>query len=356
MQVSHHACGFPGVAGHSQDMLSGGQAIEVMRRNLFISALAIPALLACGDLQSIFRAGSSESAQVAELAQVMFIGGGVIFTFVMLLAGASLFGPESLRAALGQHRFILAGGVAFPVVVLSTLLVYSLLPAAALVRADEPDLRIEVVGELWWWRVRYIDNAGASVVELANEIRIPTGRTVELGLSTADVIHSFWVPGLAGKIDMIPGRVNKKTLRAAEPGVFRGQCAEYCGAQHANMALYVVALKPDEFDAWLAAQTRPANLPSEPLTLTGREAFFANDCSRCHTIRGTAAAGSEGPDLTHAGSRLSLAAGLLPNTVGAFGGWIAGSAHLKPGNRMPSFDGLSSDELRALAAYMESLQ
>lgn len=294
---------------------------------------------------------------VAELAQAMFIGGGLIFVVVMVLACAALFGPASLRLALGQHRFILAGGVVFPVIVLSALLVYSLLSSAALGRADEPaDLRIEVVGELWWWRVRYIDDAGARIVESANEIRIPAGRTVELSLATANVIHSFWVPNLAGKIDVIPGRVNRKIVQAAAPGVFRGQCAEYCGAQHANMALYVVALAPDEFDAWLAAQTGPANEPSDVLTLSGREVFLANDCGRCHTVRGTAAAGVEGPDLTHAGSRLSLGAGLLPNTVGAFGGWIVGSEHLKPGNRMPSFDGLSSDELRAIAAYMESLQ
>lgn len=314
-------------------------------------------LAAHGETQSAFRPGSAASAQIAELGSVMFIGAGLIFAAVIALAVIALFGPQALRGAIRRNGFIIAGGIAFPVVALSALLVYSLLSSSTLVRAGAPaDLRVEVRGELWWWRVRYLDPAGATVLETANELRIPAGRQVELLLTTSDVIHSFWVPELGGKTDMIPGHVNRQRLQADAPGVFRGQCAEYCGSQHAHMAFYVVALPPQEFDAWKAAQAGPAQPPSTALLLRGREVFLANDCIECHTIRGTPAAGTKGPDLTHVGSRLSLAAGMLPNRTGAFGGWIAASQHIKPGNKMPAFDQLPSADLRALAAYMESLQ
>lgn len=328
-----------------------------MHRSLSVAMLAAIPLVANGNNQSAFHPKGNDSILIAELGGVMFIGAGAIFIVVMAFAAAALFGPESLRRVLRQRSFIIAAGIAFPVIALSALLVYAFLTSAALVRANEPpDVRIEVIGEMWWWRIRYIDAMGNRIMETANEIRIPAGRTVELSLTTADVIHSFWVPNLGGKTDMIPGHVNKQRLIAKEPGVFRGQCAEYCGAQHANMAFDVVALTPEAFDAWLAAQTAPARIPSGALARQGMQAFLENDCGKCHAIRGTTATGKDGPDLTHAGSRLSLAGAALPNTVGAFGGWIAASQHIKPGNKMPSFDRLSAEDLRALAAYMESLQ
>lgn len=231
--------------------------------------------------------------------------------------------------------------------VLSALLVYSLLATVCMAGAGEsPAARIEIAAELWWWRVSYLDEAGNTIMETANEIHLPAGRPVEIRLVSRNVIHSFWIPGHA----------NTMRLRAEAPGIFRGQCAEYCGAQHANMALHAVAQSPEEFEAWLAAQTLPARQLRDPVLQRGRHLFLVQDCARCHTVRGTPAAGRDGPDLTHAGSRHSLAAGLLPNTVGGFGGWIAASRHLKPGNKMPSFDQLPAEDLRALAAYMESLE
>ena len=334
-----------------------------MRRHFSLAVLALIPLAAHGNMQSALHPAGKDAGLTADIGNVLFIGGAAIFAGVMGLAAMALFGPDRFRHALARRKLIIAGGIAFPVLVLSALLVYTLLASVTLVRAGAPpDLRIEVVGEMWWWRVRYLDRNGNQVMETANEVRIPTGQSVELSLSTADVIHSFWVPNLAGKTDMIPGTVNRLRIAADAPGIFRGQCAEYCGAQHANMAFNVVALPPQEFDAWLGHQSRPATHSSDlsdPLdaqALRGLQVFFTSDCAKCHTVRGTAAAGKDGPDLTHVGSRLSLAAAVLPNSIGAFGGWIAASQHIKPGNKMPSFDRLSAEDLRALAAYMESLQ
>lgn len=290
-------------------------------------------------MQSVLSAHGPDAAIIAEISWVLFVGGAIIFAAVMAIAGYALFGSK--REVFSSNKLIVGGGIVFPVVTLSALLVYSLVRAAAL-HPEEPDaLRIEVVGEQWWWRVRYPD------FETANEIRIPVGRAVRLELKSADVIHSFWVPALAGKLDMIPGRTNVLRVRAERAGEFRGQCAEYCGGPHAFMALYVVALEPDAFAQWAEKQRQSA--PKE-------NPLFVAHCGACHTVRGTAAAGARGPDLTHVGSRLTIGAGLLPNNAGALAGWIASSQHLKPGNLMPSFETFSGAELRELAAYLEGLK
>lgn len=328
-----------------------------MQWKIFLSAFAVMPLQAAANIQSALHPRGKDAFLIADIGALMFVGGGAIFAGVMLLAALAIFGPAPLRRTLNGRGLVIAGGIAFPVIVLSALLVYSLLVSASLVRAgDPPDVRVEVVGELWWWRVRYLDPTGNRLFETANEIRLPAGRIAELTLTTADVIHSFWVPNLAGKTDMIPGHVNKQRLHPSSPGIFRGQCAEYCGAQHAKMAFDVVVLPADQFDAWLARQAAPAPLPANPATRRGMQVFFDNGCAKCHAIRGTPAEGTGGPDLTHAGSRLSLGAATLPNSVGAFAGWIVASQHIKPGNEMPSFDRLAPEDLRAVAAYMESLQ
>lgn len=322
----------------------------------FASLSAVPVLARAG-IQSAFDPKGKDAAQILEITWVLFVGGGLIFTAVMLLALLALFGPPGVRAALGRHAWIIGGGIAFPVVVLSALLVYTFIAASRMVQAQEPAAaRIEVSGELWWWRVRYLDEGGKTLFETANEIRIPAGQPVDFTLVSDNVIHSFWVPNLAGKIDMIPGHVNKQRMQADAPGVFRGQCAEYCGAQHARMAFYVVAHTAQEYAAWVAAQRRPAGNPDDPLLRRGKELFLNNRCGLCHTVRGTPANGRLGPDLTHVGSRLSIAAGILPNGQGAIAGWITGSQHLKPENKMPAFNQFSGEDLRALSAYMESLQ
>ncbi len=318
--------------------------------------LSLPAIAHAG-MQSAFDAKGNDAEQILEIAWILFAGGGLIFGVVMVLGLLALFGPASLRDSLGRRAWIIGGGVAFPVIVLSALLIYTFMAATRMVQAHDPAaVQIEVTGELWWWRVKYLDGAGNTILETANEIRIPAGQSVDLKLVSDNVIHSFWVPNLAGKIDMIPGHVNKLRLQADAPGQFRGQCAEYCGAQHARMAFHVVAHAPDEFAAWLEAQKQPAAKPADQMLERGEALFLNNRCGLCHTVRGTPAEGRLGPDLTHVGSRLSIAAGTLPNGQGTIAGWITGGQHIKPGNKMPAFNQFSGEELRALSAYMESLQ
>jgi cytochrome c oxidase subunit 2 len=248
----------------------------------------------------------------------------------------------------------------FPGVVLAALLAHT---AARTVALDDalPDAEpvISVTAHSWWWQVRYRAADGSEVL-LANEVHVPAGRPVTLGLASADVIHSFWVPQLAGKIDMVPGRVHRLRLQADRPGVYRGQCAEFCGAQHARMALLVVAHEPADYERWLAAQARPAAAPTDALAERGRAVFEAQRCSACHTVRGVAdglASLELGPDLTHLGSRRQIAAGTRPLDRESLAAWIADPQQWKPGARMPSYgDRLDDGSLRALAAYLAGLE
>jgi cytochrome c oxidase subunit 2 len=226
---------------------------------------------------------------------------------------------------------------------------------AVVQRPSDPALSIDVTAQRWWWDVRYRAPTPSESFTTANEIHIPVGRPVELILGSVDVIHSFWVPNLQGKKDLIPGQVNTLYLQADRPGVFRGQCAEFCGLQHANMALYVVAEPPDAFAQWQAQQRRPAPEPQTDQQRRGRDVFMASSCVLCHAINGTSAGGVTGPNLTHVASRLSLAAGTLPNTPGHLAGWIVDPQMLKPGNNMPP-NLLSPDELQALLSYLETLR
>lgn len=307
-------------------------------------------------VQSALHPGSEDAGRIVEISWVLFIGAALIFLLLLAMLFLALAGPPALRRLLGRRSVIIGAGIAFPVIVLSALLVYALNAASSMVRAGtQPVLRIEVIGEMWWWRLRYLDHDGRTMFETANDIRIPSGLPVEFVLKSDNVIHSFWVPNLAGKLDMVPGHVNRLRVQANEPGVFRGQCAEYCGAQHAKMMFDVQAMAPDAFQTWLASQRQPAREPADARLRSGKQTFM-QACAQCHAIRGTQAAGTLGPDLTHIGSRLSLAAGVLPNNAGTLAGWIAASQRIKPGNHMPSFDQLSGEDLRAVAHYMESLQ
>jgi cytochrome c oxidase subunit 2 len=251
---------------------------------------------------------------------------------------------------------IIGGGAVVPTLVLAVLVVYGLAPIPALL-APAPDgsLKISVSGEQWWWRVRYELSEGGAVA-LANEIRLPVGRPVEFRLESPDVIHSFWIPSLAGKIDMIPGRVTRLALTPTKVGVFRGACAEYCGTSHALMSFYVVVEEQEAFERWLAAQQAPAAAPSAPDAASGQELFLANGCGACHMIRGTPARGVVGPDLTHIGSRVSIGAGILPNNAETLMRWIARTDHVKPAVIMPAFGMLPQKDLQALARYLEGLK
>ncbi|HZU89343.1 MAG TPA: cytochrome c oxidase subunit II, partial [Stellaceae bacterium] len=221
-------------------------------------------------------------------------------------------------------------------------------------KGGPPALTIHVIGHQWWWEVRYDSRNTGRGFETANEIHIPTGQPVRVELTSVDVIHSFWVPQLSGKMDLIPGQQNETWIEADRPGLYRGQCAEYCGLQHAHMALAVVAQPQQQFDGWWANQLKGAPAPQTPLEAEGRVQFIAH-CGICHTVDGTAAMGRFGPNLSHLMSRSTIAAGTLPNTIGYLSGWISDPQHVKPGNLMPELD-LSGPQLTAIRNFLETLK
>lgn len=297
---------------------------------------------------------AGEAARAIEtVSWVLIVGAAVIFTGVMLLLGWAL---RRGGGPLHARRWILGGGILFPGAVLAALFAWSLPMSPAWKPVPPPGaLVVAVTGHMWWWEVRYRDAAGLEVAT-ANELHIPVGRPVYLALASADVIHSFWVPSLAGKMDMVPGRLQHLLLSADRPGRWSGPCAEFCGEQHARMVLQVVARPPAEFDAWLAAQAAPAPSTGTPQQQAGREAFLANRCDACHAVRGVSASSRLGPDLTHVGSRLQLGAGTLPNDAQARRQWIAHVQQLKSGARMPSYERLDAATLEAIAEWLGSLR
>lgn len=322
-----------------------------------ICLLAVLPAAAHAQIAALEPAGDL-AAQTLAITNVLFIGGGLLFAAVMLVLGIAMLGPPPLRAALSHRRWLVGAGIVFPVVVLSGLLVYTFRAASAMVTGQQAPAaaRVEVAAELWWWRVRYLDERGNALFETANEIRIPAGEPVQLELVSENVIHSFWVPALAGKIDMIPGRVNRMRLRATAPGTYRGQCAEYCGGQHTKMALHVVALTRDEYAGWFAQRRARTAGAGERPAAAGRDLFARSGCGLCHAVQGTAAAGTIGPDLTDVGGRAWLAAGTLRNTGDNMARWISDSQALKPGSRMPAYRQFSAEELAALSDYLGSLR
>ncbi|MGE3176075.1 MAG: cytochrome c oxidase subunit II [Vicinamibacterales bacterium] len=317
---------------------------------------AVFGLCGCGGVQSALAPAGRDAERIAVLFWWMTAGALVVWAAMIAIALHYSRRSPAQRNHRRDRTLIIGGGVLVPTVTLTALLVYGLamLPDAVS-RAPDGSLLVDVLGEQWWWRVRYEHPAGRSV-ELANELRLPVGRPVQLRLHSDNVIHSFWVPSLAGKMDMIPGRVTYLTIRPTSTGVFRGACAEYCGTSHALMAFFTEVVSGPAFDRWLDEQARPAGAPMEALTSRGADGFLAHGCAACHTIRGTSADGVIGPDLTHVGSRLSLGAGILDNDAAAFRRWIAGTEHVKPGVHMPAFGMLPEEELRALTAYLEWLQ
>lgn len=251
---------------------------------------------------------------------------------------------------------IIAVAVAATVVVLAWFMGATLYAERQLASLETKNpLTLTVTGRQWWWDVRYEDATPSNEFHTANEIHIPVGRPVHLRLFSADVIHSFWVPNLHGKRDLIPGRENNLWIQADRPGVYEGQCAEFCGLQHALMRIVVVAHPEEEFQTWLAAQRRPAAEPETDSQIRGREVFLGSTCIMCHTVRGTSAASRAGPDLTHLASRRTLGAATLPNTRGNLAGWILDPQTVKPGNHMPPH-AFPADELHPLLDYLESLR
>ena len=323
----------------------------------FYSSFACGLMLAaCDGPQSALAPAGEAAERIAGLFWWMTGFAAVIWIAIIVLALYAVGMPAEQSNRRRTDLLIIGGGAVVPTVAVAVLAIFGLAPIPALLApAPEGSLRITVSGEQWWWRVRYQPAGGAPVV-LANEIRLPVGEPVEFRLESPDVIHSFWIPSLGGKIDMIPGRITRLALTPTKTGVFRGACAEYCGTSHALMNFDVVVEEKAAFDRWLAQQRAPASIPNDPATARGQKLFLANGCGACHQIRGTPAKGVIGPDLTHIGSRRTIGAGMLPNNSETMLRWLARTEELKPGALMPSFGMLPEEDLKALAMYMEALR
>ncbi len=293
-----------------------------------------------------------QAEALTNLSWVLIVLVFAVLGVVIVATAIAMFGRGWIRKKLGQSWIVVVGGLAFPTVVLTALLVYSLgVTEKVTAEPAASDLRIKVTGEMWWWRVHYLDGDGVAF-ETANEIHIPTGRAVAFELASNDVIHAFWVPQLGGKMDMIPGKTNILRLQADRPGVYRGQCSEYCGGAHALMAVEVMAEPPEQFETWAAQQATSASRPSH----AGWTLFASSGCGACHTVRGTDANGGIGPDLTHLASRRTIAAAIQPNTPETLRRFIAHAGDVKPGLRMPDYDRLSDADVASIADWLGTLQ
>ncbi len=283
------------------------------------------------------------------IAVAVVMTGLVVMGALVRRVRASAALPQAERGASGLAWIYL--GAAITTAILLGSMIWTV---QVLARIDSPIARpaatIEIIGHQWWWEARYLSPRPDQVFTTANEIHIPAGRPVLLKLTSADVIHSFWVPALTGKTDTIPGRVNIGWMQADRPGVYRGQCTEFCGEEHAKMALYVVAQPAPQFEAW-----RQGQVASAAAVVMPGEAVFAARCGACHTVRGTSSGGLFGPDLTHLMSRATIASGILPNDTASLSGWISNPQALKPGSAMPATN-LSGPDLAAVTAYLETLK
>jgi cytochrome c oxidase subunit II len=329
----------------------------------FPPAVCAPAVLllsACAGSPSYLHTFGYRGDQESRLGWVLLIIASIVIVVVSVLLIAALVrrrreDGEPMRSG-GGVSWIIVGGIAVPGLILLGVLFLAMSTLAAdTAPPSKPSITIQVVGHRWWWEVRYPGTSPSDLLVTANEIHIPTGQPVRLELTTADVIHSFWIPQLAGKMDLVPGQRNTTWIEADSTGTYWGQCGEYCGLQHANMMMSVTAESPDRFTRWRQSEREPAVEPDDRASTIGMHAFQNSACAVCHTIRGTGAAGAIGPDLTHVGSRRTLAAGSIPNTRGYLAGWIANPQGVKRGVLMPAVP-MSPGELNAIVTYLQSLK
>lgn len=315
------------------------------------SLLALTAvwLAGCNTEQSALHPAGQDAAELADLFWFMTAVGAVVWCVFMGAAVYAILGKKAPRSENFADRLVFFGGVVFPTVGLAALLVVGLALLPSWAEADTPDLRVHVTAEQFWWRMAYEAEDG-TLVETANELHLPNGATAEFALTSTDVIHSFWIPPLGGKMDAIPGRTNVLRLEPTKEGVYRGVCAEFCGTSHALMAFPVVVHEAGEFNAWLEQQRQPAR------PAAGREAFDAAGCGACHIVRGISEEGAVGPDLTHFGSRRTIGAGTLPLTKANLEDWLIAPEHIKPGVRMPSFATLPDQDREAIVQFLLELK
>ena len=326
-------------------------------------AAAALAITGCAGAQSALDVRGPGAEQIAALWWLLLGVAVVVYAAVMaLFLGAVLRSrrdapepaEETDHVRRRRARRLIGGMIALTAVILTAVFIVTLRTQVALHAHAEEDLTIEVIGRQWWWEIRYHGPSADSVIT-ANEIHLPTGQRVRIEMTAADVIHSLWVPNLQGKTDLVPGRTLVTWLQAAVPGISRGQCAEYCGIQHTNMAVLVVAETPAEFARWLAEQRQPASPPADSMSQRGQSIFQSSGCTYCHAVGGTPTAGLRGPDLTHFASRRTLAAGTLTNTRENLAAWLADPQRIKPGNLMPRVP-LTPAALDAIVHYLASLR
>jgi cytochrome c oxidase subunit 2 len=328
---------------------------------------ALMCLVSCHGNQVALNAKGLQAARIERLWWFMFsIVVGVYIVVVVWVGSAVLRSrtsasvteiPPQVNAAADKRMTIVVGSaIGLTVILLFVMLTSSVMTGHAIsgLTSKNP-VAIDIIGHQWWWEVRYEATQADQTVITANEIHIPVGQPVVIKTSSVDVIHSFWAPNLHGKRDLIPGYQNALWIQADEAGTYRGQCAEFCGHQHAHMAFFVIAETPDKFNAWLAQQVSTPPEPADPVAKQGEQVFLTHTCVMCHTVRGNGSGGKFGPDLTHIASRNTIAAGTLPNNRGNLAGWILDSQSIKPGNKMPP-NPLPSDDLNALLAYLETLK
>ncbi|HEY4126693.1 MAG TPA: cytochrome c oxidase subunit II [Gammaproteobacteria bacterium] len=331
-----------------------------MRSALLLALLTgVPALAQAAMPFSVFNNAGDDAREISRLIALF---GGVSIAVVVLIALlliSSIWHPREPDKTGGKPQRDEGGlpwiywGVGISTVVLFVCMLFNLKTIAAVTRTpSDTALTVEVTAHQWWWELRYRDQDVHKIFLTANEIHIPVGQRVRFLLSSADVIHSFWVPSLAGKMDIIPGQTNVTYVKADKPGIYRGECAVFCGAEHSRMEFQVVAQSPKDFEAWKEEQLQEAPQPQDANQLRGRLVFESN-CAACHTLRGSSAAGMAAPDLTHLMDRSTLAAGTLVNDEGHLADWIRDPQQYKPGTSMPTVP-LSGADLAAVVAYLRS--
>lgn len=308
-------------------------------------------------IQSVFSPAGSHAESIGRLYNVFLAVAVIVYILVMLFLVLALLKRRTQTDSKYPRGATLSVVIA---TALSALTLFGLLTASVFTGRDiagvPPDaIHLTITGRQWWWQADYEYADVSKRFATANEIVIPTGVPVAMKLRSPDVIHSLWIPNLHGKQDLIPGHDGDLVIKAERAGVYRGECAEFCGLQHAKMALWVNAVSPEEYAKWVRSQRQPSRIPSTAEQRKGQEIFMSSPCPLCHTIRGTEAAGKTAPELTHFASRRSIAAGTLPNRRGFLAGWILDPQHIKPGSYMPPVQ-LQSGQLDPLLTYLESLQ
>ncbi len=342
----------------------GGSARKLRAIAIPYSVLLLSLSLAgCGGWQSALDPAGPKAGHLASLIWGFVAFLGAVWFVTMAALVWSLWprrrGREPmLKTNPGQEKrwsIIIGSAVAFTGLSVLILTGLSYAGQKSFYSARPESVTIRLNGHQWWWEATYRDEQPSRTFITANEVHIPTGERVTFELTSSDVIHSFWVPNLAGKLDLIPGTENRLQLVAEREGVYRGQCAEFCGYQHAHMGLVVVAEPKAAFAAWREAQIREAAPPSDDHSRKGQTVFLSRSCVLCHTVRGTTAGGLVGPDLTHIGSRQQLASATLPLNRGSLGGWILDPQNIKPGAHMPA-TALRGDEVDPLISYLMGLK